>query len=186
MFDQAEKNFILRLARQSIEYYLRKQEKLFISADLVPSEQLKEHRACFVTLELNGNLRGCMGHLDPIQPLYLDVIDNAAAAAFQDTRFYPLTAAEFKDIIIEVSALTVPKPLEFTDWRGLKEKIRPGIDGVIIQRNSYGATYLPQVWEDLTNKEQFLSSLCLKAGLAADDWKKSDTRVSTYQVEIIS
>lgn len=185
MFNQAEKKFILQLAHQSIEHYFNSREILSIQPTQLPSQQLKERRACFVTLELNGNLRGCVGHLESVQPLYLDIIDNAVFAAFQDTRFYPLTEVEFKNIDIEVSVLTVPEPLEFIDWQELAKKLRPNLDGVIIQRGIHGATYLPQVWENLPAKDEFLSSLCLKAGLAADDWQKSGMKVWTYQVEII-
>lgn len=185
MFNQAEKKFILQLARQAIEHYFTNHQILTIRPAQLPSQQLKELGACFVTLELNHNLRGCVGHLEPIQALYLDVIDNAVAAAFQDARFSPLTEREFKNITIEVSVLTIPEPLEFVDWQELTNQLRPNLDGVVIRRGIYSATYLPQVWEDLPIKEEFLSSLCLKAGLTTNDWQKPGMKVWTYQVEII-
>ncbi len=186
MYSAEERQYILALARRSIGHYLASGRPLRaeeISEPLLSA--LKEKRACFVTLTIGGQLRGCIGHIEAIQPLYLDVMENAAAAAFDDPRFAPLTAEEFKKVAIEVSVLSEPLPLVFNSPEELLAELRPGFDGVIIRSGSRGATYLPQVWDDLPDKKQFLSSLCLKAGLGPDDWKKPGLRVWTYAAEKI-
>jgi len=185
MFSIIEQQYILSLAHRSIEHFFNSEKILEINEKELPTDQLKEKRACFVTLTLEGNLRGCIGHIEPIQQLYLDIIENAISAAFEDPRFNPLSKNEFKNVKLEVSVLTVPLKLNFFDSQDLLNKLRPKIDGVIIRRGHYGATYLPQVWEDLKNKEEFLSSLCQKAGLPAEDWQKSGLEVMTYQAEVI-
>lgn len=185
MFSSADRQFILLLANRSIEYFFDTGKILEIDKKELPSDELKEKRACFVTLTLGGNLRGCIGHIEPIQPLYLDIIDNAVSAAFEDPRFNPLSKNEFENVKFEVSVLSVPLKLYFSDFQDLLNKLRPEIDGVIIRRGHYSATYLPQVWEDLKNKEEFLSSLCQKADLPADDWQKPGMEVKVYQVEVI-
>jgi len=198
MFTPQEKKFILDLAKRAIEYYFSakggsasggKNKKLLkiISLREIPREgkKLKETLSCFVTLTIGGNLRGCMGHVEAVQPLYLDIMENAAAAAFDDPRFSPLSEEEYKKTEIEVSVLSKPEPLSFSSPEDLLKKLRPGIDGVILRRGRRGATYLPQVWENLPDKEQFLSSLCEKAGLPTDDWKKSGLEVETYEVEAL-
>jgi len=118
-----------------------------------------------------------------VKSLYEGVIDNAKLAAFHDTRFKPLSFEELKDIKIEVSILTCPEKLEYKGGRDLIGKIRPDIDGVIIRKNSCSATFLPQVWKQLKNPENFLRQLCMKAGLPQDEWKTGDLIVSTYQVQ---
>jgi len=138
--------------------------------------EFNEKRGVFVTLEIEGSLRGCIGNIEPVYPLWEAVKRNAHEAAFGDPRFPRLDAEEFEMIDIEISILTVPE-LSTVDG------IRPGTDGVVIQQGPYKATYLPQVWEDILNKEEFLSSLCMKAGLDSDAWKDEETEVFTYQVE---
>ncbi|MFH1291891.1 MAG: AmmeMemoRadiSam system protein A [bacterium] len=182
MFNIKVKQYISQLARRSIGHYLATGTKLLIDESDLPDQELKQKRSCFVTLELDGKLRGCMGHIRPIQELYLDIIDNAVKAGFEDPRFSPLTKDEFDNVDIEISILTEPQKLDFIDSQDLIDKLRAGIDGVIISKGNYGATYLPQVWEDLSSKKEFLSSLCLKAGLGADDWKNSKLEVKVYQI----
>jgi len=109
--------------------------------------------------------------------------ENSINAAFKDPRFHPLTKEEFDRIEIEISILTPPQELSYTDADDLLKKLRPGIDGVIIKKGFYEATFLPQVWDQLSEKEEFLSHLCLKAGLSPDSWKKEKLHVSTYQVQ---
>jgi AmmeMemoRadiSam system protein A len=147
------------------------------------SPQLQEPRGTFVTLTKNGSLRGCIGHLAAREPLIEGVRQNAVNAAFKDPRFPPLSRDELDRVKIEVSVLTEPVPLEHRGGRDLLEKLQPGVDGVIIKKGGRQATFLPQVWEQLPDKEQFLSHLCLKAGLPADAWSSGDLEVSTYRVE---
>ncbi len=138
--------------------------------------EFNEKRGVFVTLDIEGSLRGCIGNIEPVYPLWEAVKRNAYEAAFGDPRFSPLTEDEFEMIDIEISILTVPE-LSSVD------KIRPGTDGVVIEQGGYKATYLPQVWEDIPNMEDFLSSLCMKAGLDSGAWHDEETKVYTYQVE---
>ena len=137
----------------------------------------------FVTLKHNGRLRGCIGSLSASDPLAKSVRRNAINAAFHDPRFSPLTEKELGQIEIEVSVLTEPLPLAFSDPEDLLQKLRPNVDGLIIRQGYASATFLPQVWEQLSKKEDFLGHLCLKAGLPRDAWKRGKLEVSTYQVQ---
>ena len=133
---------------------------------------LKEWRASFVTLMQGEELRGCVGTLEAQRPLAADVAENARAAAFQDTRFKPLARDEFARTDIEVSLLSAPKRLRFEDHADLIARLRPGVDGVILEqgdeKSGKRATFLPQVWEGLPDPEQFITHLKRKAGIAAD------------------
>ena len=109
---------------------------------------------------------------------------NAQNAAFRDPRFKPLSAEELKEIDIEVSVLTVPEALAFTDGEDLKGKLVPNVDGVILSRGGHRSTFLPQVWAQLPDKEQFLQRLCLKGGMSAQAWQNPETKVQVYQAEV--
>jgi len=185
MYSAEEKKIILQLAREAIKYYLDSNLELVKEEIDVPSVKLKQKQACFVTLTVNGELRGCVGHLEAIRPLYQDVMENAVGAAFRDDRFWPLSKEELEKIAIEVSVLSQPQVLEYKSIEELLARLKPVIDGVIIEKGEVGATYLPQVWEELRTPEVFLSSLCEKAGLAEAEWEKGTLKVSTYTVEII-
>ncbi len=150
---------------------------------VLAQDALQARRGTFVTLKIGGQLRGCIGNIAAAGTIVDGVRQNAVNAAFRDPRFAPLTAAEFDDVDIEVSILTEPKPLAFSDARDLLSRLRPKKDGVIIRRGSAGATFLPQVWEQLPKPEEFLSHLCLKAGMPADAWKRPGLEVLTYQVQ---
>ncbi len=145
---------------------------------------LGDERATFVTLNLDGRLRGCIGSLLPHRKLIDDIMHNAKAAAFQDYRFQPLTKTEFERLEIEISLLTIPKVLIYDSLEELKEKVRPGIDGIILSKNHNRATFLPQVWEQLPSFELFFDHLCQKAGLCSDCLKQFP-EIQTYQVEKI-
>ncbi len=174
--------FLLKVARNAIESELFGNGLKRIPLDKVP-KIFRKPGAVFVTLTKHGQLRGCIGHIIAHEPLIRSVEDNAIAAAFEDPRFFPLRRDEFKDIKIEVSVLTEPKLLEYKDTKDLLNKLRPGIDGIIIKKGPYTATFLPQVWEQLPDKQVFLSHLCMKAGLPSDEWQKGDLEVFTYQVQ---
>lgn len=137
----------------------------------------------FVTLTLNGQLRGCIGSLTSDEPIRIGVRRNAINAAFHDPRFSPLNAADFEKVEIEVSILSEPQPLEYRDGADLLKKLRPGLDGVILRKDHASATFLPQVWKQLPQAHDFLSHLCMKAGLAADAWEHAKLEISTYQVQ---
>ncbi len=182
MYTRKQKESLLRLARQSISHYLDCREMLPVDERKI-DPVLKEKRGVFITLTINGALRGCIGHLLPVQPLYLDVIENAVNAAFDDPRFDQLQTEELDKIKIEISVLSQPEPLEYKDPEDLLRQLVPLKHGVILKKGIYQATYLPQVWEDLTDKELFLSSLCQKAGLYPDEWKTAHPEIQTYTVE---
>jgi len=137
----------------------------------------------FVTLTENEQLRGCIGHLSAIKELYKDIIENAVSAAFDDPRFEPLAPSELDRIKIEISILSAPHELEYKDSTDLLEKLTPLKDGVILSKGFNKATYLPQVWEDLKDKESFLSSLCIKAGLDPLSWKNEHLKIELYGAE---
>ncbi len=145
---------------------------------------LNEKGAAFVTLNKKGDgaLRGCIGSIIAHRTLYDDIIENAKSAAFHDPRFVALSPQEFNDITVEVSLLTDPKPLPYSSPEDLKSKLRPGIDGVILKKGNYQATYLPQVWEQLPTFESFMAHLCQKAGMASNCLAQHPD-VYVYQVE---
>ncbi len=176
-----EGRYLIELARDTIHKRLFNKGLREMSPP--PSVKLNQRRGTFVTLTIDGNLRGCIGHIAPKGSIIEGVKENAINAAFYDPRFRPLSKKEFDTIKIEVSILTNPEPLEYRDASDLLAKLRPGIDGVIIKKGHYQATFLPQVWEQLPNKEDFLTHLCLKAGLDPDIWREEKLEVLTYQVQ---
>lgn len=178
-----ERSILLQLARQAIEDYLKNGRKRPINIDEF-SERLQKNGATFVTLTIHGELRGCVGALEAYQPLVEDVRDHAIAAAFDDYRFPPLRSEELKDIEIEISRLSAPQPLTYTDSTDLIKKIRPNVDGVILRDGYRKATFLPQVWEKLPDSEIFLSHLCQKMGSDPNLWRYKKLEVFTYQVEM--
>jgi len=181
---EEEGRYLLGVARRTIQQELfHEKAPAAEPADSNLPAVFGERRGTFVTLTIDGNLRGCIGHIIPQESLIEGIRVNAINAAFRDPRFSPLSREEWKRIHIEVSILTDPKPLEYSDGKDLLQKLRPGIDGVILKKGMHQATFLPQVWEQLPVKEEFLSHLCLKAGLKAAAWKKGDLEISTYQVQ---
>lgn len=179
-YSQNEKIFLLKLARKTIRHYFDTGNKLVVSDSEIILENLKRKRAAFVTLIQKGSLRGCIGSLEPELPLYEEVIDKSFSAAFRDPRFEPMAERELKITKIDISILTVPQPLVFNSYGDLLSKIKIGKDGVVLKKDGYSATYLPSVWKDIKDKEEFLSGLCHKAGLALDAWKQN-AEVLTYQ-----
>jgi AmmeMemoRadiSam system protein A len=177
-----EGRYLLSVARKTIEEALF-QSKKEPEEESGSSPKFSERRGTFVTLTIDRQLRGCIGHMVPQESLIEGVKINAINAAFRDPRFKPLGREEFDKIQIELSILTEPKPLAYEGERDLLEKLRPGVDGLIIRKGAHQATFLPQVWEQLPDKKAFLTHLCLKAGLDADEWKRGELRVSTYQVQ---
>jgi AmmeMemoRadiSam system protein A len=177
-----DRTYLLKLARESIENYANDRQIPKVDKNAL-SKILQEEGASFVTLTYKGNLRGCVGALEPYQSLVEDVREHAIAAAFQDYRFPPIRPAEVKDIQIEISYLTRPTILAYTHPNDLLEMLRPNIDGVVLRDGMSRATFLPQVWEKVLNPEDFLEQLCLKMGSAPDLWRRKKLEVLTYQVE---
>jgi len=174
--------YLLGEARKTIQKALSDEKEQEIEATGLPAV-FNQRRGTFVTLTIGGNLRGCIGHIIPQESLIEGIRANAINAAFKDPRFRPLDREEWKRVRIEISILTDPKPLAYSNADDLLKKLRPGIDGVILKKGYRQSTFLPQVWDQLPHKEEFLSHLCLKAGLDGDEWKKGRLEVSTYQVQ---
>ena len=126
--------------------------------------------AAFVTLTINGKLRGCIGTVVPHQAVGLDVADNAYDAAMRDTRFTPVKPEELEQISISISLLTDYDAVNFSSEEDLLSKIRPGIDGLIIRDGDRQGLFLPSVWEQLPDKREFLNNLKIKAGLSPSYW----------------
>jgi uncharacterized protein len=139
--------------------------------------------ASFVTLVHNHQLRGCIGHLSAIQPLGIDVRENARAAAFHDPRFPPLTTAEWPDTYLKISVLDVPTYSHCPTEEDCLRQIRPFEDGVIIESGTRRATFLPQVWQELPEPQEFIAHLLRKAGLPVGVWP-SDMQLGRYQVHL--
>jgi len=177
-----EKQTLLHIARQSLELAVRG-EKLSSPDEATLTPCLRESGASFVTLTVHGNLRGCIGALEPYQPLAMDVREHAIAAALEDPRFPPVQSKELDQIEIEVSRLTVPHRLEYKDADDLLAKLNPNVDGVILNDGWRRATFLPQVWEKIPDKAEFLAELCFKMGSAPDTWRNKHLEVLIYQVE---
>jgi AmmeMemoRadiSam system protein A len=171
---------LLKLARETIAERLGKRPE---GKTTIVDPALQAECGTFVTLKIGGQLRGCIGNLEPAGSIVESIRRNALNAAFQDSRFPELTAEELAQVHIDISILTQPQPLAYRDGVDLVAKLRPGIDGVILRLGRCGATFLPQVWEQLPVAEEFLGHLCRKAGLSAIAWQDSHPEVETYQVQ---
>ncbi len=175
---------LLRLARACIAGKLKGKnldEQMILEG--ISDAFLEQKRGVFVTLHKKGNLRGCIGNIEPVKTLVQGVKENAVFAAFKDSRFALMTLDELPLIDIEISILSKPEKIVYQNYRELLSHLTPGKDGVILEKNHHHATFLPQVWEQLPKPEAFLNHLCLKAGLAGNEWEKSKLIIHTYQVQ---
>jgi AmmeMemoRadiSam system protein A len=177
-------DIIITLAKAAILISLNQPVDFDLNEILKKYPQLKENGATFVTINtLPGKqLRGCIGSLQAYRPLYEDIIANAQSAALRDPRFKPLSVKELQNIKIEVSILSKPKTLPYTDIDDLKKKITPFEDGVVLNYQNSHATYLPQVWDQLPNFSDFFNSLCMKANLP-ESCLELHPDISIYQVK---
>lgn len=180
-----EKKILLKIAREALENSVRGEAPGIINRDELP-DKLCEKGASFVTLTIGGCLRGCIGGLEATCSLAEDVQQHAIAAAFNDYRFPPVRLEELDDMTIEISYLTPPLPLIYKDPSDLLNRLRPGVDGVVIRDGIRRATFLPQVWEKIPEPRAFLDMLCQKMGMPSDLWQKKRLEVLTYQVEKFS
>ncbi len=145
-------------------------------------EVCRQSQGCFVTLSRHGQLRGCIGHIQPLAPLGEALATCARAAAFEDSRFLPLRPEEWSDLELEISLLTQPSPLEVKGPDEVLTQLRPHVDGVILEHGGRRATFLPQVWEQLPEPRTFLAHLSRKAGGTDQLWRHPGSRFLTYQV----
>jgi hypothetical protein len=143
---------------------------------------LDELGSVFVTLTRKGQLRGCIGSLEAHRSLGRDIEANAQAAAFRDPRFLPLTEHELDQIRVEVSILSKPEAMTFSNEANALAQLRPGIDGVIFQSDEHRSTFLPQVWQQLPEPREFMGHLKQKAGLPTDYWS-DQVRLFRYTVD---
>lgn len=179
----AERKTLLDAARQSIASGLSG-ARLTIDVQSYPAA-LRATRATFVTLHVREELRGCIGSLEPRRALIEDVVDNAYAAAFRDTRFAPLTSADLEHLSVHVSLLSPLAPMRFDSEDDLLRQLRPGVDGLVLGEHHHRGTFLPAVWESLATPREFLNRLKEKAGLPPDYWSASIT-IERYTVESLS
>jgi AmmeMemoRadiSam system protein A len=174
---------LLDLAKSSIQHGLQTGRPIKVNLADFPAE-LTEHRATFVTLHKHHQLRGCIGMLEAVRPLAEDIAENAFLAAFKDPRFPPLAGDEFGELEIHLSLLTPAEPVSFTSEKDLVAQLQPGVDGLILEEGRRRGTFLPSVWEQLPEPEQFLRHLKQKAGLPPDYWSEN-IRVYRYRTEMI-
>jgi AmmeMemoRadiSam system protein A len=170
---------LTKLARKTLRDY-------FKGKKFIPDEHTrniyKEKQACFVTLTINGALRGCIGSLYPKEELWKDVQENAINAAIHDFRFSRLTEEELPKIKIEVSVLSLPKKINYTSENDLLMRVNSG-KGFILKKGTASATFLPQVWEQIPDKIKFLEELSMKAGLNRNAWKTAELWSYTVNAE---
>ncbi len=174
-----EKKYLLKVARQTLENHFG----ILSDEELPPPfEALLQPAATFVTLTINGELRGCVGALEAYQPLIEDVKEHILAAAFQDFRFPPLSKEELPLVEIEISVLTKPERLVYDQPQELSKRLRAYVDGVVLSWKGRRATFLPQVWQKIPDPDEFLDHLCMKMGVDPYLWRKEVLDVSIYHV----
>jgi len=182
--NKKDKEYLLKIARRAMQKYFQDEGVFQVEKDELP-QSLKEKKGTFVTLWKNNELRGCIGNLESEKPIYQSVIDNCLASALLDSRFTALKGDELNDIKIEISILSELKKLpNFTDYDSFLKYLNKYKPGLLIKKGAHQATFLPQVWEDLSSAELFISHLCEKAGLEKDEWKRMDLEIYQYSAEV--
>ncbi len=172
MFSEDQRDTLRTIARESVEHGLKCGRALPVVESDLP-DWLREPRATFVTLEKDGELRGCIGSLEARRPLAEDVADNAYAAAFRDPRFAPVHADEWPTLDLHIAVLSPPEAMSVTSEEDLLHQLRPGIDGLILEEGRARATFLPSVWAHTPDPRDFLRHLKRKAGLPPHYWSDS-------------
>jgi AmmeMemoRadiSam system protein A len=171
-FSEDEGRILLRVARGSIENGLREGKPSREDASGYPPA-LRDLRATFVTLRRQGDLRGCVGSLEARHPLVVDVAENAFKAAFTDTRLPSIEAWEIESLDVHISILSPLEPVTAPSEAILMNQLRPGVDGLVLREGLRRSTFLPSVWESLSDPREFLRELKLKAGLPEDYWSET-------------
>ena len=174
---------MLRLAKDSVHHGLAFRRPMPVRVDAL-SVPLREQRSCFVTLNLLGGLRGCIGRLDATRPLAEDVAENAFAAAYLDRRFSPVGYHELDALEYHISILSPTQPIVFSSQEDLLDQLRPDIDGLILEDGAHRGTFLPAVWRTAPDRRAFLEHLKRKAGLPGDYWSPT-IRVWRYTAEVV-
>ena len=174
-------DILLKIANDSIKSKFDENIKIDKEELVLKYPFLEEPGACFVTLNLNNELRGCIGSLEVYGMLIDDIIENAYNAAFLDPRFLELTQEEYEKIDLEISILTPATKVEYIDKEDLKSKIKIGSHGVVLEKEDARSTFLPQVWEQYPSFEEFFEKLLIKGSFDNDSIEKG-MDVSIYEV----
>jgi len=178
------KEKVVGLAWKAIKHYIEFGEKIVPDTQEYQEEIFNKETGVFVTLKEYNKLRGCIGNIEGNDKVYLSIVDNAIAAAFFDPRFPPITLEELSGIELEVSVLTKPRRFNYEAIDELLTHLDTEKPGVVIEHDGFTATYLPSVWQELPKVNDFLTSLCLKAGLPQDIWQNEKITVKTYKATI--
>jgi AmmeMemoRadiSam system protein A len=179
VLNEEQRRQLLRLARTSIESTLDGRTPDILAEEF--DEDLRRPAGAFVTLRKNGDLRGCIGSIRAMEPLYRAVASSAISAAVRDPRFFPVRKDEIGHLELEISVMG---PIE--QVRDVNE-IEIGRDGLIISRGRFAGLLLPQVASEYGwDRETFLNQTCLKAGLQPDAWRIADTRIEKFAAEVFS
>ncbi len=172
---------LLSLARETLCHGLRHGRPLTVDATPY-SDPLRRPGASFVTLKHRDSLRGCVGTLEAYRPLVCDVAGQAFAAAFEDPRFPALERNQLEQLGIGIAVLSPLEELAFADESSLLAQLRPGLDGLILQKGAERATFLPAMWQALPDKQVFVWHLKEKLGLQANGWH-ADMRAWRYSAQ---
>jgi AmmeMemoRadiSam system protein A len=175
---------VLSLAKTTLLHHFSKDQGLDRDKLLGLYPQLAQKGASFVTLNKNGNLRGCIGSIIAHRTLYDDIVSNTLMSAFRDGRFSPLQEEELSELTLEVSILSTPEEIEYKSYEELLKKIIPHKDGLILEHGPYHGTFLPQVWQQLPKREDFLEHLSFKSGSNPSIYAQNP-KISRYRVESI-
>ena len=178
----SNQEFLLELSRKTLETYYNENKVLEISKKEVP-RKLRKNQACFVTLNNQEGLRGCIGDLSAEKPIYQCVIENSINAAINDARFSPVAKEELGDIKIDINLLTKPSKLKNENPQETLNKVKQYKHGVILKQGSHQSTYLPTVWDLISNKISFLENLCVKGNMNKDCWQSPLTEIYVYESE---
>ncbi len=175
-FSEEQKKELLEYARLVLIAIIKDGTKF---EEDCPDTNYLESAGVFVSLHKDKELRGCIGYIEPVESIWGAIANNTISAATRDIRFSNVSPEELEQITIEISILTRAKECRL-------DEIEPGKHGVIIKQGHHQATYLPQVWEDLSDKEQFFGTLCQKAGLGSDCWTNEATKFYKYEAMVFS
>lgn len=179
MVDDDIGKFTVKLARKSMEKYLSNEN---IEIENYPKE-LDKRKGVFVTINKKGELRGCIGIPEPTDTTINNIIE-ASKSVCNDPRFPPLSEEELGEITVEVSILTEPEEIKADKKGEILKEIKKGVDGLILENNNNKGLFLPQVWNKISKKEDFLGQLCFKAGLAdPTTWLSESTKLYKFHVK---
>jgi hypothetical protein len=184
-FSLSDGEFLVKTVREVIESYLASGERLAIAAD----DKFRKKLGVFVTISSHPKkeLRGCIGYPYPTEPLMTALTNAAISAAVHDPRFPPVTKKEFERLVVEITVLTEPKPIEVKDRKELPKRIVVGKHGLIIEYGPFSGLLLPQVAVDYRwSAEEFLAEVCWKAGLSPDTWLDRNALVYSFEGQIFS